>query len=125
MLPSNIRVASFNGKIYAIIDDNGRGFSHCHAFFYDGISWKPYGENQLPYFKGEFYNRNHYNLFGFAPEIAVSTDGMVYISMISWAGLPKKVDYGSGPVYMVPESENNGPIFMKNISERWTINTKP
>lgn len=125
MFPSNIRVASFNGKIYAIIDDNGRGFSHCHAFFYDGISWKPYGENQLPYFKGEFYNRNHYNLFGFAPEIAVSTDGMVYISMISWAGLPKKVDYGSGPVYMVPESENNGPIFMKNISERWTINTKP
>ena len=112
MLPTNIRVASFNGKIYAIIDDNGRGFSHCHAYFYDGVSWKPYGENQLPYFKGTFQTAHGYNLYGFAPEIAVSTNGMVYISMISW------VSTGA-------TSENNGPIFMKNISESWTVNTKP
>lgn len=112
MLPTNIRVTSFNGKVYAIIDDNGRGFSHCHAYFYDGIRWNPYGENQLPYFKGPFYASHGYNLYGFAPEIAVSTNGMVYISMISWTS--------SGAA-----SQNNGPIFMKNISESWTFNTKP
>ena len=112
MLPTNIRVTSFNNKVYAIIDDNGRGFSHCHAYFYDGIRWKPYGENQLPYFKGPFYASHGYNLYGFAPEIVVAADGMVYISMISWTS--------SGAA-----SSNNGPIFMKNISEKWTFNTKP
>jgi hypothetical protein len=105
-------VAAHNGMVYAIIDDNGRGFSHCHAYKFDGTTWQPYGENQLPYFKGPFYSRHGYNLYGFAPEIAVSpNDGKVYISMISWTS--------SGAA-----SQNNGPIFMKNISDNWTLNTK-
>ena len=112
MLPSNIRVTARNGKIYAIIDDNGRGLSHCHAYFYDGSQWRPYGENQLPYFKGPFYSSHGYNLYGFAPNIAVANNGMVYISMIAWPNAGA-------------ESQNFGPIFMKNISGNWTINTKP
>ena len=114
MLPTNLRVAARNGKAYAIIDDNGRGFSHCHAYRFDGTNWTAYGENQLPYFKGTFYSTHGYNLYGFAPEIAISdnTDASVYISMISW------VSSGAS-------SNNNGPIIMKNISENWTINTKP
>jgi hypothetical protein len=114
MLPTNLRVAARNNKVYAIIDDNGRGFSHCHAYSFDGTSWKPYGENQLPYFKGPFYSTHGYNLYGFAPEIVVSDgeDASVYISMISWVS--------SGAT-----SQNNGPIIMKNISDKWTINTKP
>lgn len=112
MLPANIRVAARNGKVYAIIDDNGRGLSHCHAYFFNGTQWKPYGENQLPYFKGPFYSTHGYNLYGFSPNIAVANNGMVYISMISWPN--------TGAA-----SLNKGPIFMKNISESWTINTKP
>ena len=110
--PPNIRVAAFNGKVYAAIDDNGRGFSHCHAYILDNNEWKPYGENQLPYFKGTFEQRNGYNLYASAPNIAVNDSGWVYISMIAWASA------GSA-------SQNNGPIFMKNISDGWTINTKP
>ena len=114
MLPTNLRVAARNNKAYAIIDDNGRGFSHCHAYRFDGTTWKSYGENQLPYFKGPFYSSHGYNLYGFAPEIAISdsTDASVYISMISWVS--------SGAA-----SQNNGPIIMKNVSEKWTFNTKP
>lgn len=110
--PPNIRVVAKGGKAYVAIDDNGRGFSHCHAYTFDGVSWKPYGENQLPYFKGTFQTTHGYNLYGFAPEIAIDGDGMVYISMISWPS--------SGAT-----SENKGPIVMKNISGNWTINTKP
>ena len=114
MLPTNLRVTARNNKAYAIIDDNGRGFSHCHAYRFDGTTWKSYGENQLPYFKGPFYSSHGYNLYGFAPEIVVSdsTDASVYISMISWVS--------SGAA-----SNNNGPIIMKNVSEKWTFNTKP
>ncbi|MBR2900377.1 MAG: carboxypeptidase regulatory-like domain-containing protein [Fibrobacter sp.] len=112
MLPSNIKVAARNGKVYAVIDDNGRGLSHCHAYFFDGSQWRPYGENQLPYFKGPFYSSHGYNLYGFSPNIAIANNGMVYISMIAWPNV------GAA-------SQNNGPIFMKNISESWTFNTKP
>lgn len=112
MLPSNIRVAARGGKAYAIIDDNGRGMSHCHAYIYDGVNWRPYGENQLPYFKGPFYTTHHYYLYGFAPEIVINKSGYVFISMISWPN--------SGVT-----NDNNGPIIMKNVSKNWTINTKP
>ena len=110
--PPNIRIAAKGNKAYAAIDDNGRGFSHCHAYTFDGVSWKPYGENQLPYFKGPFQASHGYNLYGFAPQIAIDNNGGVYISMISWPS--------SGST-----SKNNGPIVMKNISGNWTINTKP
>ena len=114
MLPTNLRVAARGNKAYAIIDDNGRGFSHVHAYRFNGTAWEPYGENQLPYFKGPFYSSHGYNLYGFAPEIAISdgSDASVYISMISWTS--------TGAL-----SQNNGPIVMKNVSENWTFNTKP
>ena len=128
LLPTNIRVAARDEKVYAIMDDNGRGFSHCHAYVFDGTTWQPYGENQLPYFKGTFYSSHCYNLYGFAPEIAIGSNGRVFISMISWVS-------GINPETGVPENEkkctgyslsqNNGPIFMKNISDGWTYNTKP
>ena len=63
-------------------------------------------------FKGQFYDSHGYNLYGFAPEIAVTSDNLVFISMIAWEGPGGK-------------GNNNGPIIMKNVSGNWTINTKP
>ena len=108
-------IAAHGGKAYVIFDDE-LDFAFCHAFVYDGTGWKFYGENKLPYFEGPFYASNGYNLYGGAPEIAVASDGMVYVSMMARAG---------SPAAGVTPSQNNGPIVMKNVSKNWIITTKP
>lgn len=115
MYLSNIMIAAHGGKAYVIFDDE-LDFAFCHAFVYDGTGWKFYGENKLPYFEGPFYASNGYNLYGGAPEIAVASDGMVYVSMMARAG---------SPAAGVTPSQNNGPIVMKNVSKNWIITTKP
>ena len=125
----SMRIVAQNDKVYAIADDKEMQlFPHSDAFVFDGTTWRPYGENQLPYFKSTFYSTHCYNLYGFGPEIAIGSDGKVYISMISWAGpinpetnVPDNQKKCSG----YSASQNNGPIVMTNISGNWTINTKP
>ena len=126
----NMSLAAWNNKVYAIVDDKEEMylFPHTHVFTFDGTSWIPYGENQLPYFNKTFYSSHCYNLFGFAPQIAVGSDGKVFISMISWPGsinpeINVKDEEKKCTGYSA--SQNSGPIVMTNVSGNWTINTKP
>ena len=114
MYLSNLMIAARGTKAYVVFDDE-MDFAFCHAFAFDGTNWQLYGENKLPYFEGPFYDSHGYNLFGGAPEIAIASDGMVYISMRAHAGTPRA---GTAP------SRNKGPIVMKNVSKNWVINTK-
>ncbi len=105
----SVSIAVNGGKLYAIIDDNGRlNLAQSHAYHLDGTTWKIYGENELPYFKVSFYNDHGYYLRGSSPDIGISSDGGVYISMLGWENAG-----GRG--------ENFGPIVMKYGADSWTV----
>ena len=109
ILAYHIRLAAFDGKLYAIVDDKGKpSLAQSHVFYLDGSTWKLYGENELPYFKAVFYNNKHYYLRGSVPDIVVGSNGKVYISMLAWENAG-----GRG--------ENFGPIVMKYVADTWTV----
>ena len=104
-----ISIAAKGGKVYAIIDDNSRvNMAQSHTYRLDGTSWKVYGENELPYFKVTFYNSHKYYLRGYAPDIAVDSDGKVYISMLAWENAGGR-------------DANFGPLVMKYVADSWTV----
>ena len=104
----HINLATYDGKLYAIIDDKGKpSLAQSHVFYLDGNTWKLLGENELPYFKATFYNYHSYYLRGSVPNIAVGSNGKVYISMLAWENAG-----GSG--------KNFGPIVMKYVADTWT-----
>lgn len=108
-LAYHISLAASSGKLFAIIDDNGRtSLAQSHAYYLDGSKWKHYGENELPYFKNNFYTKHNYFLRGAVPQIAISSEGKVYISMLAWENAG-----GSG--------KNFGPIIMKYVADSWTV----
>lgn len=105
----HINIATSNGKLFAIIDDNGNYYlAQSHVFHLDGNKWKMYGENELPYSKVNFYQKKKYYLRGAFPNIAIAGDGKVYISMLAWENAG-----GRGVNY--------GPIVMKYVADSWTV----
>ena len=105
----SVSVAVNSGKLYVIIDDNGRlNLAQSHAYRLDGTTWKIHGENELPYFKAAFYADHGYYLRGSSPDIGVSSNGGVYISMLGWENAG-----GRG--------KNFGPIVMKYGADSWTV----
>ena len=107
-----IRVAARSGQMYVIFDDADRhSAAQSHVYRKGGSSWKLYGENELPYFKIEFFNNNGYYLRGSHPNIAIGDNGDVFISMLAW-------ENGSG------SGNNFGPIVMKYVAKNWTVNDK-
>ena len=109
ILAYHINLATFDGTLYAIIDDKGKpSLAQSHVFKLDGNTWKLMGENELPYFKTVFYNYNNYYLRGSVPNIAVAGNGKVYISMLAWENAG-----GSG--------RNFGPIVMKYVADTWPV----
>jgi hypothetical protein len=109
ILAYHISLAAYDEKLYAIIDDKGKpSLAQSHVFYLDGSTWKLMGENELPYFKTVFYNSKHYYLRGSVPDIAVASDGKVFISMLAWENAG-----GRGV--------NFGPIVMKYVADSWTV----
>lgn len=109
ILAYHISLAAFDGKLYAIVDDKGKpSLAQSHVFYLDGSTWKLMGENELPYFKTVFYNNKHYYLRGSVPNIAVASNGKVFISMLAWENAG-----GRGV--------NFGPIVMKYVADTWTV----
>ena len=109
LLAYHIEVTTFDGKLYVIVDDKGKpSLAQSHVFHLDGSTWKLMGENELPYFKTVFYNKNSYYLRGSVPSITFTTDGKAYISMLGWENAG-----GSG--------NNFGPIIMKYVADTWTV----
>lgn len=109
ILAYHIKLAAYDNKLYAIIDDKGKpSLAQSHVFYLDGSTWKLKGENELPYFKTVFYNSKHYYLRGSVPDIAVASDGKVFISMLAWENAG-----GRGV--------NFGPIVMKYVADSWTV----
>ena len=105
----HINLATYDGKLYAIIDDKGKpSLAQSHVFYLDGNTWKLLGENELPYFKATFYNYHSYYLRGSVPSIAVGSNGKVFISMLAWENAG-----GRG--------KNFGPIVMKYVADTWTV----
>lgn len=109
LLAYHISVTTFDGKLYAIVDDKGKpSLAQSHVFRLDGNTWKLMGENELPYFKTVFYNSKGYYLRGSVPNIAIAGNGKVYISMLAWENAG-----GRGA--------NFGPIVMKYVADTWTV----
>ena len=109
ILAYHISLTTFDGKLYAIVDDKGKvSLAQSHAFHLDGNTWKLLGENELPYFKAVFYNNKHYYLRGAVPSIAVSANGKIYISMLAWENAGGR-------------DKNFGPIVMKYVADTWTV----
>ena len=107
-----IRVAARSGQMYVTFDDADRHSSAQSHVFQQGTSkWKLFGENELPYFKIEFFNRNNYYLRGSHPNIAIGDNGDVFVSMLAW-------ENGSGG------GNNFGPIVMKYVAKNWAVNDK-
>lgn len=103
----HISLAVHNGILYAAIDDNGRpALSQAHVFRLEGKKWHFHGENQLPYSNTVFYNKKKYFLRGFTPQLAINSEGKVYLSMLA-----RENAGGSG--------NNNGPIIMKYVADTW------
>jgi len=113
LLAYHINLATFDGKLYAIVDDKGKpSLAQSHAFYLDGSTWKLLGENELPYFKTNFYKYKNYYLRGSVPNIAIASNGSIYISMLAWENAG-----GSG--------SNFGPIVMKYVADTWTVKDHP
>ncbi len=105
----HIHIAASNGKLFAVIDDNGRFYlAQSHVFQLDGNVWKLYGENELPYSKVNFFERKKYYLRGTFPMVSISENGSVYVSILAWENAG-----GSG--------KNYGPIVMKYVADSWTV----
>lgn len=111
--PARIQVAAQKGKTYVIFDDNNKySGAQSHVFQMGTSSWLLYGENELPYFKSEFYSSGkNYYLRGALPNIAISEKGDVYISMLAWEN-------------PTASGKNFGPIIMKYRAKNWTVNDK-
>lgn len=108
-----IDVTAKDGKIYTIFDDaSANSSAQSHAYQLSDSKWSLYGENELPYFKAEFYNDHNYYLRGAYPNIAIDDNGDVYISMLAW-------ENGTGG-----GDRNFGPIVMKYAAKNWTVNDK-
>lgn len=109
LLAYHVSVAAKSGKLYAMIDDKNRvSLAQTHVYHLDGTQWKIHGENELPYFKVTFYNNNNYYLRGSLPDITISNDEKVYISMLAWENA------GGNDKYF-------GPIVMKYVADNWTV----
>jgi uncharacterized membrane protein len=105
-----IHVAAKSGQMYVIFDDADRhSAAQSHVYQKGGSTWKLFGENELPYFKIEFFNKNGYYLRGSHPNIVIDDSGDVYISMLAW-------ENGNGG------GNNFGPIVMKYAAKNWTVN---
>lgn len=108
-----IDVASQNGKVYTIFDDaNSNSAAQSHAYKMGSVKWNLFGENELPYFKTEFYQTHNYYLRGAYPNIAISNSGDVYISMLAW-------ENGTGM-----GDRNFGPLVMKYAAKNWFVYDK-
>lgn len=104
----HIHLVTAGDKVYAAIDDAGRtNLSQIHVFRLENGKWHFHGENQLPYFGGNFYTANKYYLRGSSPMLAIDNDGKVFLSMLARATSDK--------------SNNNGPIVMKYVADSWEI----
>lgn len=110
-LAVNLKLATKDGKTYAIFDDGKIATAQSHVYQLKNSKWTLFGENELPYFKIAFYTANGYYLRGSKPSITIAQNGDVYISMLAWENAG-----GSG--------KNYGPIVMKYVASNWTINTK-
>lgn len=107
-----IQVTAKNGKTFVAFDDADRhSAAQTHVYQLASNSWKLYGENELPYFKIEFFNQNGYYLRGSHPNITVDEHDDVYISMLAW-------ENGNGG------GHNFGPIVMKYVAKNWDVNDK-
>lgn len=108
LLAYHIQLATSGSEVYLIVDDKGKtNLAQSHVYHLNGDKWVLLGENELPYFKVAFYNKKKYYLRGSVPDIAVSDEGKVYISMLGWAA--------SG------NSNNFGPIIMKYVADTWKV----
>ncbi len=104
----HINITAKNDNVYVAIDDGGRpNLAQVHVYKLNGDNWIFYGENQLPYFSGNFYSAKGYFLRGSIPTLALDNDGKVYISMLGRASSEA--------------SNNNGPIIMKYVADNWEI----
>lgn len=108
-----IDITAKDGKIYTIFDDaSANSSAQSHVYQLNSSKWNLYGENELPYFKAEFYSDHNYYLRGAYPNIAIDNNGDVYISMLAW-------ENGTGG-----GKRNFGPIVMKYAAKNWIVNDK-
>jgi len=108
-----ISVAAKSGKVYVTIDDNEQpSLSQTNVYTLDATTWKIYGENLLPYSKTVFYNTHGYYLRGSMPDITITDNGKLHVSMLAWQNAT--VDGQA--------VRNFGPIVMKYVADSWTVN---
>lgn len=108
-----IDVTAKDGKLFTIFDDaSANSSAQSHVYQMGSSKWSLYGENELPYFKAEFYSFHNYYLRGAFPNIAIDDNGDVYISMLAW-------ENGTGG-----GGRNFGPIVMKYAAKNWLVNDK-
>lgn len=98
--------------IVAIDDAYYARNSHVHVYRFKE-SWKELGENELPYFKNVFAATYGYYVRGFRPQIAVSSDGRIYISMRAQESAASAAHAASLP------GTKNGPLVMEFRGDDW------
>lgn len=107
-LSNRVYVTANGNQVYAAFDDNTRiSMSQIHVFRLENDKWHLHGENQLPYFDKNFYNKKKYYLRGSSPVLALDDEGKIYLSMLARA--------------TSKTSNNNGPIVMKYVADNWEI----
>lgn len=100
-----------NGNpVFAIDDAYYARNSQVHVYRYTD-AWKELGENELPYFKNVFAATNGYYVRGFRPQIAVSPNGRIYLSM-------RAQESGSSQASSLPGTKN-GPLVMEYVGDDW------
>lgn len=125
-------IVARNGVVYMAIQDNVRSnLAQIHVLRYEGNKWYYHGENLLPYFKSEFYERKGYYLRGSGPVLNFDSDGKLYISMLGRAVFMyrecavddkgNQKDPSCNPDELVGNENNNGPIVMKYVADNWNV----
>ena len=101
-----------NGNpILAIDDAYYARNSHVHVYrFIDG-GWRELGENELPYFKNLFAASNSYYIRGFRPQLIVSSNGRIFLSM-------RAQETASSAASTLP-GKMNGPLVMEYLGDNW------
>ncbi len=100
-----------NGNPILAIDDAyiARN-SHVHVYRYTN-GWIELGENELPYFKNLFAAANSYYVRGFRPQLVVSPDGKIFLSM-------RAQETASSAASNLPGTKN-GPLVMEFLGDNW------
>ena len=100
-----------NGNpILAIDDAYFARNSHVHVYRYTN-RWLELGENELPYFKNLFAAANSYYVRGFRPQLVVSPNGKIFLSM-------RAQETASSAGSTLPGTKN-GPLVMEFLGDNW------